>query len=81
MQDLLSLVKENDEMIQEMYRLTIIGIIKAKVIYRIEKYIIYVDILVWGGILNIEMRGDSVMRKKRLTAFMRIALINSGSLI
>lgn len=68
-------------MIQEMYRLTIIGIIKAKVIYRIEKYIIYIDILVWGGILNIEMRGDSVMRKKRLTAFMRIALINSGSLI
>lgn len=41
MQDLLSLVKENDEMIQEMYRLTIIGIIKAKVIYRIEKYIIF----------------------------------------
>lgn len=81
MQDLLSLVKENDEMIQEMYRLTIIGIIKAKVIYRIEKYIIYIDILVWGGILNIEMRGDSVMRKKRLTTFMRIALINSGSLI
>lgn len=81
MQDLLSLVKENDEMIQEMYRLTIIGIIKAKVIYQIEKYIIYIDILVWGGILNIEMRGDSVMRKKRLTAFMRIALINSGSLI
>ena len=36
-------------MIQEMYRLTIIGIIKAKVIYRIEKYIIYIDILVWGG--------------------------------
>ena len=35
-------------MIQEMYRLTIIGIIKAKVIYRIEKYIIYVDISVWG---------------------------------
>ncbi len=68
-------------MIQEMYRLTIIGIIKAKVIYRIEKYIIYIDILVWGGILNIEMRGDSVMRKKRLTTFMRIALINSGSLI
>lgn len=68
-------------MIQEMYRLTIIGIIKAKVIYQIEKYIIYIDILVWGGILNIEMRGDSVMRKKRLTAFMRIALINSGSLI
>ena len=31
-------------MIQEMYRLTIIGIIKEKVIYRIEKYIIYVDI-------------------------------------
>ena len=28
-------------MIQEMYRLTIIGIIKAKVIYRIEKYIIF----------------------------------------
>ena len=81
MQDLLSLVKENDEMIQEMYRLTIIGIIKAKVIYQIEKYIIYIDILVWGGILNIEMRGDSVMRKKRLTTFMRIALINSGSLI
>lgn len=81
MQDLLSFVKESDEMIQEMYRLTIIGIIKAKVIYRIEKYVIYVDILVWGGILNIEMRGDSVMRKKRLTAFMRIALINSGSLI
>ena len=83
MQDLLSFVKESDEMIQEMYRLTIIGIIKAKVIYRIEKYIIYIDILVWGGgILNIEeMRGDSVMRKKRLTAFMRIALINSGSLI
>lgn len=81
MQDLLSLVKENDEMIQEMYRLTIIGIIKAKVIYRIEKYIIYIDILVWGGILNIEMRGDSVMRKKRLTTFMRIALINLGSLI
>lgn len=68
-------------MIQEMYRLTIIGIIKAKVIYQIEKYIIYIDILVWGGILNIEMRGDSVMRKKRLTTFMRIALINSGSLI
>ena len=68
-------------MIQEMYRLTIIGIIKAKVIYRIEKYVIYVDILVWGGILNIEMRGDSVMRKKRLTTFMRIALINSVSLI
>ncbi len=68
-------------MIQEMYRLTIIGIIKAKVIYRIEKYIIYIDILVWGGILNIEMRGDSVMRKKRLTTFMRIALINLGSLI
>lgn len=68
-------------MIQEMYRLTIIGIIKAKVIYRMEKYIIYIDILVWGGILNIEMRGDSVMRKKRLTTFMRIALINSGSLI
>lgn len=67
-------------MIQEMYRLTIIGIIKAKVIYRIEKYIIYIDILVWGGILNIEMRGDSVMRKKRLTTFMRIALINLGSL-
>ena len=81
MHDLLSFVKENDEMIQEMYRLTIIGIIKAKVIYRIEKYIIYIDILVWGGILNIEMRGDSVMRKKRLTTFMRIALINSGSLI
>ena len=81
MQDLLSLVKENDEMIQEMYRLTIIGIIKAKVIYRIEKYIIYIDILVWGGILDIEMRGDSMMRKKRLTTFMRIALINSGSLI
>lgn len=36
-------------MIQEMYRLTIIGIIKAKVIYQIEKYIIYIDILVWGG--------------------------------
>ena len=68
-------------MIQEMYRLTIIGIIKAKVIYQIEKYIICIDILVWGGILNIEMRGDSVMRKKRLTTFMRIALINSGSLI
>ena len=81
MQDLLSLVKENDEMIQEMYRLTIIGIIKAKVIYRIEKYIIYIDILVWGGILNIEMRGDSKKKKKRLTTFMRIALINSGSLI
>lgn len=81
MQDLLSFVKESDEMIQEMYRLTIIGIIKAKVIYRIEKYVIYVDILVWGGILNIEMRGDSVMRKKRLTTFMRIALINSVSLI
>lgn len=56
-------------MIQEMYRLTIIGIIKAKVIYRIEKYIIYIDILVWGGILNIEMRGDSVMRKKRLCEY------------
>ena len=81
MQDLLSLVKENDEMIQEMYRLTIIGIIKAKVIYRIEKYIIYIDILVWGGILNIEMRGDREKKKKRLTTFMRIALINSGSLI
>ena len=52
MQDLLSLVKENDEMIQEMYRLTIIGIIKAKVIYRIEKYIIYIDILVWGGYIE-----------------------------
>lgn len=52
MHDLLSFVKENDEMIQEMYRLTIIGIIKAKVIYRIEKYIIYIDILVWGGYIE-----------------------------
>ena len=52
MQDLLSLVKENDEMIQEMYRLTIIGIIKAKVIYRIEKYIIYVDIFRYEGYIE-----------------------------
>ena len=36
-------------MIQEMYRLTIIGIIKAKVIYRIE-------ILVWG--VYIEYRDE-----------------------
>lgn len=37
-------------MIQEMYRLTIIGIIKAKVIYRLEKYIIYIDISLGGYI-------------------------------
>ena len=30
--------------------------------------------------MTVEMRGDSVMRKKRLTTFMRIALIKFGVL-